>query len=73
MARGGVRLRAGCKPGSTKAEGLPIKVVRVFVEIILFGNIPILQEGKKAGILLAIITILLTNSENLTSLSLQSC
>jgi len=33
MARGGVRKGAGRKPGSTKAEGLPTKVVRVSTEL----------------------------------------
>jgi hypothetical protein len=33
MARGGVREGAGRKPGSTKANGLPTKVVRVSTEL----------------------------------------
>jgi hypothetical protein len=33
MARGGYRLGAGRKPGTTKAEGLPTKVVRVSTEL----------------------------------------
>jgi hypothetical protein len=33
MARGGARKGAGRKPGSTKAEGLPTKVVRVSTEL----------------------------------------
>lgn len=33
MARGGVREGAGRKPGNTKAEGLPTKVVRVSTEL----------------------------------------
>jgi hypothetical protein len=33
MARGGVRPGAGRKPGSTKAGGLPTKVVRVSTEL----------------------------------------
>lgn len=33
MARGGVRAGAGRKPGSTKANGLPTKVVRVSTEL----------------------------------------
>ncbi len=33
MARGGVRQGAGRKLGSTKAEGLPTKVVRVSTEL----------------------------------------
>ena len=33
MGRGGVRQGAGRKPGSTKAEGLPTKVVRVSTEL----------------------------------------
>jgi hypothetical protein len=33
MARGGVRKGAGRKPGTTKANGLPTKVVRVSTEL----------------------------------------
>lgn len=33
MARGGVRPGAGSKVGSTKADGLPTKVVRVSTEL----------------------------------------
>jgi hypothetical protein len=33
MARGGARLGAGRKVGSTKADGLPTKVVRVSTEL----------------------------------------
>lgn len=33
MARGGYRVGAGRKPGTTKAEGLPTKVVRVSTEL----------------------------------------
>jgi len=33
MPRGGVRLGAGRKAGSTKAAGLPTKVVRVSIEL----------------------------------------
>lgn len=33
MARGGVRPKAGPKVGSTKADGLPTKVVRVSTEL----------------------------------------
>jgi hypothetical protein len=33
MARGGFRVGAGRKPGTTKAEGLPTKVVRVSTEL----------------------------------------
>jgi hypothetical protein len=33
MARGGYRIGAGRKPGTTKAEGLPTKVVRVSTEL----------------------------------------
>lgn len=33
MARGGLRLGAGRKVGSTKADGLPTKVVRVSSEL----------------------------------------
>lgn len=42
MARGGKRLNAGRKPGSTKAEGLPTKVVRVSTELetSMYQNLP---------------------------------
>lgn len=33
MSRGGYRVGAGRKPGTTKAEGLPTKVVRVSTEL----------------------------------------
>jgi hypothetical protein len=33
MARGGFRVGAGRKPGTTKANGLPTKVVRVSTEL----------------------------------------
>ena len=33
MPRGGVRPGAGRKPGTTKADGLPTKVVRVSTEL----------------------------------------
>jgi hypothetical protein len=33
MARGGFRVGAGRKPGTTKADGLPTKVVRVSTEL----------------------------------------
>jgi hypothetical protein len=33
MTRGGFRVGAGRKPGTTKAEGLPTKVVRVSTEL----------------------------------------
>jgi hypothetical protein len=33
MARGGFRVGAGRKPGTTKAEGLPTKVVRVSTKL----------------------------------------
>jgi hypothetical protein len=33
MGRGGFRVGAGRKPGTTKADGLPTKVVRVSTEL----------------------------------------